>query len=1049
MKAMRYARSAHRAAPWWAAAVLVWLLVPADVAAQQVEPAILDALTWREIGPAVMGGRIADIAVNESDPAIFYVAVASGGLWRTTNHGTTWEPLFDEQPTASLGDVTLAPSNPNVIWVGTGEPQNRQSSPWGNGVYRSVDGGRTWDHLGLEETRHIGRIVVHPTDQDVAYVAAVGHLWGPNPERGVYRTTDGGRSWERVLYVDEHTGAIDLAMDPGDPNTLFAAMYQRRRTAWGFNGGGPGSGIYRTFDGGDTWVELTEGLPSVDMGRIGLDVYRQAGNLVYAIVEAPREQGRGVYRSVDRGETWEHLSETNPRPMYYSQIRVDPNDPQRIYVLGVDLHVSEDGGRTFHDEGARGVHSDHHALWIDPTNANHLILGSDGGVSASFDRADHWRMYDNLPIAQFYEVGVDMRDPYYVCGGLQDNGSWCGPSAAYERRGIRNADWYNINGGDGFYTRIDPNDHTVIFAESQNGYIARVDLETGERQYIRPLPEPTEEGEDPDDYRWNWNTPILLSVHDPTTIYAGANVLLKSTDRGYSWREVSPDLTKALDRRELEIMGVRGGEPALSRHDGVSAFGTLTTIAESPLDQQVVYVGTDDGNVQGTRDGGATWIDLTTRVPDLPERTHVSRVVASAHRVGTVYATFDGHYADDYAPYVYRSDDYGRNWRRITDGLPDWSVNIIAEHPDNERLLLVGNEVGVYVSIDRGEHWTRVPGNLPTVPVDDIAVHPRDNDVILGTHGRGIWILDDATPLAELTTEVLAAAAHLFSVRPATSFNPLFTQGWLPGAYAASNPPYGALIRYYLGEPIPAGEDEEPMVTLAVTDAAGDTVGVVEGPGGEGIQQTTWNLRLPPPFEIGEEEAEQFGFFGPPAGPKVLPGTYTVHLTVAGQTLTTELTVEGDPRVEIAEADLMERQRALLELYALAKPIFDASRAVRRLTQQVGTIRELLDQTPDVAEELQEVVDDLNRTLRRLDRDVNEARRDASRLFYMLDRVTARPTADQALQLDRVWEDATTAIQEVNATIAEDVPAAYDRLSEHGITPDIGEPIALPTRSGG
>lgn len=1049
-------------------AILMFLSVAPSDSAAQVTADVVEGLEWRQIGPAVMGGRISDLAVVESNPAVFYVGVASGGLWKTTNHGTTWEPLFDDQPTASIGAVTLAPSNPNVVWVGTGEPQNRQSSPWGDGVYKSTDGGRTWEFLGLAETRHIGRIVIHPQNPDIVYVAAVGHLWGANPERGVFKTTDGGKTWSRVLFADENTGAIDLVMDPGDPRTLFAAMYQRRRTAFGFNGGGPGSGIYRTTDGGASWKELTEGLPTGDMGRIGLDVYRRDGNLVFAVVEAQRSQGRGVYRSTDRGETWEMLSETNPRPMYFSLLRIDPNDPERIYLGGVQLHVSDDGGKNFRDDGAPGVHSDHHALWIDPSNSNHLIMGSDGGISVTFDRARNWRMYDNLPIGQFYEIGVDMRDPYYVCGGLQDNGSWCGPSATYSRRGILNADWYNIHGGDGFYTQIDPDDHTVVFAESQNGNISRVDIVTGERQSIRPLPRPQATEEEQEEapqqrrYRWNWNTPLVLSSHDRATIYAGANVLLKSTDRGYTWEEISPDLTKQIDRMELPIMGVKPTAAMLSRHDGVSTYGNITTISESPINAQVVYVGTDDGNVLGTRDGGATWTDLTQRVRNLPERTYVSRVVASRFDEGTVYATFDGHYNDDYKPYVYVSDDHGRNWRLITEGLPDWSVNIIAEHPRISNLLFVGNEVGVYFSVDRGAHWVRLKNNLPTVPVDDIVIHPRENDLVIGTHGRSIWILDDITPLEHLTAEVLAAPAHLFPVRTATIFNVYSPQGWSPGAFSAPNPPVGALIRYYLKDDLQAPtavagdagtngqqadqEDEEPKAKITVLDADGATVGEVEGPGKAGVQEVVWNLRLPPPFEVDPEQQQQFGFFGRPPGPRVLPGTYTVRLEAAGATATTELVVEGDPRIDIARADLEERQDALMSLYALAKPLYQATRAVQRLNEQLSSVQQLLRQHEDAPEELAEQTRAIRRDVGDLGRELNRARSGASRAFSGLDRVTARPTADQKWQIDDGWNKANELIPQLNEVISDRMPALYRMLDEHGIRPDPGKTVEVPKR---
>jgi photosystem II stability/assembly factor-like uncharacterized protein len=1067
-------------------------LAMTDAARSQprIEQAVA-GLEWRPLGPAVTGGRIADVAVVESRPATFFVGTASGGVWKTVNHGTSWEPLFDDQPTASIGDVTLAPSNPHIVWVGTGEPQNRQSSPWGNGVYKSTDGGGTWTHAGLDDTHHIGRIIIHPGNPDIVYVAAVGHLWGPNSERGVFKTSDGGGNWEKVLFVDENTGAIDLATDPGDPETLFAAMYQRRRTGFGFNGGGPGSGIYRTTDGGANWRELTDGLPPGVKGRIGLDVYRRDGNLVYAVVEAdprrsfgtpapPNERPMGgVFRSTDRGETWEQMSGTNPRPMYYSQIRIDPNDPERIYLGGTQLMVSEDGGKTFRNDGAPGIHVDHHALWIDPNDSDHLIIGNDGGVSASFDRGATWRMYDNLPIGQFYQIGVDMRDPYYVCGGLQDNSSWCGPSATLTTYGIRNGDWYDVWGGDGFYNLVDPNDPTIVFSESQGGNVGRIDITTGEETRIRPEAEAhreaaaAEEDEEEDrSYRWNWNAPIVMSSHDPRTIYIGANVLLRSRDRGATWEEVSPDLTKQIDRSELEIMGLTE-DKMLSRHDGISSYGNLTSVSESPLDRELLYVGTDDGNLQRTRDGGATWTNLISNVGGVPERTYVSRVTASRHAAGTVYLTFDGHRNDDYKSHVYVSDDYGEHWRSIAAGLPDWSVNAIVEHPRAPNLLFVGNEVGVYFSAERGETWMRLKNNLPTVPVDDIVVHPRENDLILGTHGRSIWILEDITPLEHLTDEVLASSAHVFPVRPATMYS--LKGGWpFKGAnYAAPNPPYGAVIRYYLGQdvaheetvaPAPGtngsnggdvlgrrpGDDEAPTATLTVFDGAGETVRELEGSGKAGIQQVVWDLRLPPPYE--PEEGQQGGgggggFFGSPRGPKVLPGTYTVRLEAAGQTHSTDLVVEGDPRIQISAADLSARQSTLVTLYALNKTLHQADQAVQRLREQIEAVQQLLRDAPDTPENLTDGAKTLNEDIRELGREISQARRDA-RVFGAIDGSTTKPTADQQWQAGRLWEDITGLVDRVNDIITNRMPALNRQLNEHGVRPRPGEPIKVPIRPG-
>ena len=1080
MSALRLHGSAR---VWVAVAAATALAWPSAAAAQgdaaRIEAAVAN-LEWRNIGPTIMGGRISDLAVVGSDPSTFYVGTATGGVWKTVNHGTTFEPVFDDQPTSSVGDVTVAPSNPNVVWVGSGEPQNRQSSPWGNGVYRSTDAGRSWRHMGLEETHHISRIHIHPRDPSVVYVAAVGRLWGANPERGVYRTTDGGESWELVLFVDENTGAIDLAMDPSDPETLFAAMYQRQRTGWGFNGGGPGSGIYRTTDGGASWVELTNGLPDGDMGRIGLDIFRGDPNLVFAIVEADKRtpgQGfggggggtsrNGVYRSTDRGESWEQISTTNNRPMYYSQIWVDPNDPERIYTAGSSLYKSTDGGNTFTPDAASEVHSDHHALWIDPANSDHLILGGDGGVSISWDRSRTWRQLMNLPLAQFYEIGVDMREPYHVCGGLQDNGSWCAPSDTWSNQGIRTRDWYNVGGGDGFYTVMHPDNPRVMFSESQGGNLMRVDLVTMERTRMRPVGRPLEDGEDRE-LRWNWDTPVLLSQHDPNTVYVGGNVLFRSTDLGMTWEEISPDLTHALDRAELEIMGVAGSEPMMSANDGQSSYGNLEAISESPLDAALLYVGSDDGKVHLTRDGGASWTDVTGNIPGLPEHTYVSRVVASAHDHATVYATFDGHRNNDFAAHVYVSTNYGESWRRIVDGLPATSVNVIAEHQRTAGLLFVGNEVGVFFSVEGGERWTALDNGLPPVPVDDIKIHPRENDLVLGTHGRGIYIMENIAPLEGLTAEVLAASAHLFPVRRATLYNPYTPQGWTPGVYVSPNPAAGALVRYYLGENLPAaaamaesseangdgGEDgtaaASGQVKITILDGGGESVRELTGPGAAGIQQVRWDLRIEPPYTpSGPPQQFGGGFQGGQArGPRVLPGTYTVAMEAAGQSQEEELVVRLDPRVEMSRADLEARQAALMSAYDLARPVYEAGQATRRVTTQLMEVSALLREREEAPEALNEEVSALLEEARELGREVNQAAAGA-RGANAMESSSTRPTADQLWQLDQAWEKVPPLIERLNEIVADEMPALYRQLDEQGIRPDPGEAVTMPVRRRG
>ena len=1008
------------------------------------------ALNFRTIGPTIMGGRVADLAVVESDPRIFYVGVATGGVWKTENAGITYTHVFRNEATASVGDVTVAPSNPNVVWVGTGEPNNRQSSPWGNGVYRSTDAGRTWTHLGLENTHHIARIQVHPRDPDVAYVAAVGHLWGPNPERGVYRTTDGGQSWERVLFVDDDTGAIDLAMDPGDPRTLFAAMYQRRRRAWGFNGGGPGSGIYRTTDGGESWTELTDGLPGGDKGRIGLDIYRRDGNRVFALVEADARgpgQGfgggggngqNGVYRSTDRGESWEQISTTNNRPMYYSQIRVDPNDPERIYLGGANLYRSSDGGRNFTPDAATEVHLDHHALWINPADSDHLILAGDGGVSVSWDRSDNWVQHRNLPLAQFYEIGVDMRDPYHVCGGLQDNGSWCAPSNTLSNQGIRTRDWYNVGSGDGFFTVMHPTNPDLMFAESQGGNLMRVHLPTGERARIRPLPRPA--GEDDDrSLRWNWDTPMLLSAHDDEVIYAGSNVLFRSADLGRSWEEISGDLTWAIDRDTLQLMGVAGGEAQMSRNDGQSSYGNLTAIAESPHDAAVLYTGADDGRLHVTRDGGANWTDITANVPGLPPHTYVTRIVASKGAAGEVFAAFDGHRNDDFDPYLFASDDFGASWRRITDGLPPTSLNALAQHPRAHNLLFAGSEVGVHFSIDRGSSWHNLKNGLPTVPVDDIVVHPRDNDLVIGTHGLGIWIMDDIAPLEHLNAEVMAASAHLYPVRRATSYNLYTPQGWTPGIYEAPNPPAGARIRYHLGA-------QADSVTIRVSDGGGALVRELEGSGDAGLNEVIWDLRL---------AAEGTGGEAMDPGPRVLPGSYTVALSAGGETMVEEAEVRLDPRVEISRGELMARHTAMMDSYRLSGVVAAAREGIGEAREQLGQADERVEAAAEAPESLRDEIAALREAVDEVAGELGGGgfgggggAGAGAGVWRQVESATSPPTADQLWRIDRSWEELPAIIERLNELVTVSLPALNAKLYAEGLGPKPGEAVAMPGREG-
>jgi len=904
------------------------------------------SLEFREIGPAVMGGRIDDFAVVESNPKIVYVGTASGGVWKTTNNGTTWEPVFDKESVSTIGDIAIAPSDPSVVWVGTGEPNNRQSSSWGDGVYKSVDAGKTWKKMGLEKTHHIGRIVIHPKNPDVLYVAALGHLWGPNAERGVYKTSDGGKTWSQVLKINDDTGAADIAMDPESPDILYAATYERRRTPYGFSGGGPDSAIYKTVDGGANWKKLTKGLPyenGGETGRIGLDIYRKDSNIVYA--EIQHEKG-GTFRSEDKGETWKKMGDTNPRPSYYSQIRIDPNNDLRIWELGAQMFYSEDGGKTFATQRVRGIHGDYHAMWIDPEDSNHMLTGSDGGIHWSYDAGKSWDFINTIAIGQFYEVALDNEKPYHICGGLQDNGSWCGPSQTLTRDGIVNEDWQVIHGGDGFYAAIDNVEPWIVYTESQDGFIDRRDMRTGQQRSIRPEAKAGEPH-----YRFQWNSPVAVSAHEHTTVYYAGNYLFKSTNRGDTWTRLGGDLTTGAERNKLTILGKVPDKNTLSRHDGVQEYPTITTLSESPLTPTVLWVGTDDGNVQVTRDGGKTWKNVAERVPGVHKGTYVSRVVASKTGEGAAFVTFDGHRSDDYGVYIFATTDYGDSWKAVRNGIPDsaGSVHVIREHPRNTNLLFAGTEFGLWVSWDRGANWTVFKNNFPTVPVDDIELQARDNDLVLATHGRSIWIFDDLTPIEKMDANVAASALTLFSPRTATTWT-IRNRRWSAGQkmFTAKNPAYGALLSYYLKEAVPpeapkkegdkdkkdaaatkpkeeakadAGEKKEGKVKITVTDRDGKTVRELDGPAAAGVNRTNWDLRWTATAEPTPEQLEAIaaGYSFGPRGPLVEPGEYTIKIKSGDKEATQKVMVEEDNRVTISAADRAARREAIEKLYAMGK----------------------------------------------------------------------------------------------------------------------------------
>ncbi len=855
---------------------------------------LLRSFKARPIGPASMSGRVTDVAVDPKASSTIYVATATGGVWKSTNNGTTWAPLFDQESTSSIGAIAIAPSNPEIIWVGTGEANARNSVSWGKGVFKSVDGGKSWKNMGLADSHHIAAVVIHPTNPDVVYVASLGHFWGPNKERGIFKTIDGGKNWEACFFIDEDCGCVDLKMNPSEPNTLWAAMYAVRRD--GFSGGDPAvlqlhekAGIYKSNDAGATWQKMTRGLPEGKLGRIGLDVYLRNPKVLYAVIQTEKTNIRqvagqptkknadnvdigGIFRSEDGGESWKKLNDLCPRPFYFGEIRVDPTDDQRIWVCGIPLFRSNDGGQTFTADAAPRVHADHHALWIDPKNPERLILGCDGGLYMSYDRGASWAFMEQLPLSQFYGVAVDMRRPYFVYGGLQDNGSWGGPSATRVSVGIGNYDWYRIGGGDGFQCQVDPTDWRVVYGESQYGNLFRIHVATGESKNIRPR---AAEGTT---IRFNWNSPMLLSPHNPRTLYYGGNYLFRSFDRGDHWQKISPDLT----------LGTKG---------------SLTTISESPISPGLIWVGSDDGKIQLTRDGGVSWIDVSQKLKDVAADRTISRVEASAFAAGTCYVSIDRHRNDDYRPYLYKTTDYGTTWTPLHDTLPEnGSVHVIREDRQNRQLLYCGTEFGLFVSLDGGRHWMPLRGGMPTVPIYDVVVHPRDQELVIGTHGRGIYIMDIA-PLQELSEEIANKDVFLFSPKTAWLYRNLPSPN-LAGArhYTASNPTFGAMLSYYLKE------TSHQTGKITITDALGNRIAEFNCSQEPGIHFVNWNLRRtatansvpqqprpssPQPSSTAPRNQNQ-PRRTQQAAPMVQPGDYVVKLTIGDKVLTKRIRVEAE-----------------------------------------------------------------------------------------------------------------------------------------------------------
>ncbi len=887
-------------------------------------------LELRNVGPTINSGRITDFAVDPERRHHFFVAVASGGVWKTTNAGTTWTPVFDDEGAYSIGCVELDPTNSDVVWVGTGENNSQRSVSFGDGIYKSIDGGANWKRMGLEDSEHIGMIAIHPEDGNVVYVAAQGPLWKSGGDRGLYKTTDGGEKWERILHISDDTGINEVFLDPSDPETIYASAYQRRRRVWTLINGGPESGIHKSTDGGATWREINEGLPEVDKGKIGMCIAPGAPNTLYAIVEAALDKS-GIFRSVDRGETWERRSDyRSVSPQYYNELICDPVDSQRFYSMDTWMHVSTDGGETMVKAGSEFKHVDDHALWIDPEDPEYLLAGCDGGVYESFDRAATWLFKENLPVTQFYRVSVDNSKPfYYIYGGTQDNASIGGPTRTLAKSGIATEDWFITVGGDGYETAVDPLDPNTVYSEWQYGGLVRHDRKSGETVDIQPQEAPGE-----DAHRWNWDSPLFISPHSHTRLYFACQRVFRSDDRGNSWRAVSPDLSRGLDRDQIEVMGALWSMDAVSKNKSTSDFGNIVSLTESPLVEGLFYAGTDDGLIQISEDGGTVWQRLE-HFPGVPDMSYVSRLEASLHDEDTVYAAFSNHKNGDFKPYALVSRDRGRSWSSIAGDLPEKEIvwALMQDHVKPE-LLFAGTEFGVYFTVDEGKQWVRLKGGMPTIAARDIDIQRRENDLAVGSFGRGFFVLDDYTALRQVSEDALAAEALLFPVKDAPLFIEKRSRHGVRGHgfFTAPNPEFGATFTYYLKDGLKTREElrhkaekkarenennpaipsfdelrleereAEPEIMFTVRDAAGEVIRRISGPREEGIHRVSWDLRSPSASPTKLEEKKTGRYDSPDVGPLVVPGTYSVTMTKKENGVLTELA--GPEEFQVVPLDL-------------------------------------------------------------------------------------------------------------------------------------------------
>ncbi len=1038
-------------------------------------------LSFRNVGPAFTSGRVADLAVNPNNPFEYYVAVASGGVWKTTNSGTTYQPIFDAYGSYSIGCLAMAPSNSNVVWVGTGENNNQRSVAYGDGVYKSEDGGKSFKNMGLKASEHIGKIIVHPTNENIVYVAAYGPLWAPGGDRGVYKTTDGGANWERILEISENTGVNDIVMDPRNPDVLYAAAHQRRRHVWTYIDGGPETAIYKSIDAGKTWNKLSNGIPGGDLGRIGLAISPANPDYIYAIIKASGKKG-GFFRSTDRGASWNKMSDYQTSGNYYQEIICDPKDPDKVFSMSTWLHHTEDGGKTFKQTGEKHKHVDNHCIWIDPQNTDHWIVGCDGGLYETWDHATNWQFKPNLPITQFYKVAVDNATPFYnIYGGTQDNNSMGGPSATLNNAGIANSDWYITNGGDGFESQIDPVDPNIVYAQAQYGWLVRYDKQSGEKIGIQPMPA---KGEAP--YRWNWDAPLLISPHNHKRLYFAANKVFRSDDQGNTWKAISGDLSRQLDRNKLKVMGRVWSMDAVMKNKSTTIYGNIVAFDESPKKENLLYVGTDDGLIHVTENGGDNWTKIDG-VSGVPARTYVNMLLASQHDENVVYAALNNHKNGDFKPYLYKSSDKGKSWTSISGNLPDrGSVYSIAEDHVNPNLLFAGTEFGVFFSVDGGKEWTQLKSGIPTIAARDLAIQKRENDLVVASFGRGFYVLDNYAPLREVTPELLKKDAHIFAVKDGLMYiptNPLGLRGKSAQGesyYTADNPEYGVTFTYFIKDKLqtikqqrqdaekklkkdgkdvfyPSKEairaednEEKPYLMFVIKDSDGNIVRKMKTGPKSGINRISWNFRhaSTSPIKLSQGKAGRYSM--PDDGPLALPGTYTVELyqSVNGTISKIHDAVSFNIKPLNNQTLLAQDKAALLkfqqEVAELKRSTNGASSLARETSKRIKHIKAAIQQYPSVPLEMMAELKPLEEQMDSFELKMWGDKSLSSREFetspsisgrvetivYQLWHTTTAPTSTQRDGLKTAKEEFEPALEELR-NVVKKVTALEAKLAEY------------------